>query len=57
MEEDATIYSVECSRDVEETEAIDLLTADGRDQFVIQRDVQIFCGMVFSGARLVGIEK
>ena len=31
--------------------------ADGKDQFVIQRDKQSFCGMVFSEARLVGIEK
>jgi len=31
--------------------------ADGRDQFVIQRDKQSFCGMVFSETRLVGIEK
>jgi len=31
--------------------------AGGRDQFVIQRVKQILCGMVFSEARLVGIEK
>ena len=31
--------------------------ADGRYQFIIQRDKQSFCGMVFSEARLVRIEK
>ena len=48
------IYSVECSRDVEETEAGNLLMADGRDQFVVSRDKQSFCGIVFSEARWVG---
>jgi len=31
--------------------------ADGRDQFIVQRDKQSFCGVVFTEARLVGIEK
>jgi len=51
------IYIVECSKNVEETQAGNLLMADGRDQFVVQRDKQSFCGMVLSEARLVGIEK
>ena len=31
--------------------------AEGRDQFVVQRDKESFCGMVFSEARLMGIEE
>ena len=35
LEEDVMIYSVKCSRDVDETKTGDLLMADGRDQFAI----------------------
>jgi len=31
--------------------------ADGSDQLIVQRDKQSFCGVVFSEARLVRIEK
>ena len=38
-------------------EARYFLMADSRDKFIIQRDKQNFCGVVFSEARLVRIEK
>ena len=48
------VNGVECGRDVEETEAGDLLMADGRDKFIVQRGEQSFCTVVFSEAKLVG---
>ena len=38
-------------------EAGDLLMADGRDQFIVQRGEKSFGGVVFSEARLVGVEQ
>jgi len=32
------VNGVECGGDVEETEAGDLLMADGRDQFIVERE-------------------
>jgi hypothetical protein len=37
MKKEAVIDGVKCGRDVKETEAGDLLMADGRDQFIVQR--------------------
>ena len=51
------VNSVECGRDVEETEAGNLLMANGRDQFIVQRGEKSFGGVVFSEARLVGVEQ
>jgi hypothetical protein len=38
LKKKAVINGVECGGDVKKTEAGDLLMADGRDQFIIQRD-------------------
>jgi hypothetical protein len=38
MKKEAVVNGVECGGDVEETEAGDLLMADGRDQFIVERD-------------------
>ena len=40
------VNGVECGRDVEETEVGDLLMADGRDQFIVQRGEKSFGGVV-----------
>lgn len=47
------MHSLECRRDAKETEAGDFMMADDRDQFIVQRDKQNLCEVVFSETRLV----
>ena len=50
MKTEAVIDGVKCGGDVKETEAGNLLMSDGRDQLIVQRGEQSFCGVVFSEA-------